>query len=140
MFRFDKEQIVLDVAGLKIGGQPGEYPTVIAGTIFYGGHKIISDEKAGVFDKDKAEGLIKMQEEMSDEMCIRDRGSRRNKNSCKLRFRYRCTFNRLHVACNRYNRCCSRPCSRSYYWYVNCRPYNGIHPCNGSRWNSCNNW
>lgn len=66
MFRFDKEQVVLDIAGLKVGGQPGEYPTVLAGTIFYGGHNIISDEKAGTFDKDKAEGLIKMQEEMSD--------------------------------------------------------------------------
>jgi tetrahydromethanopterin S-methyltransferase subunit H len=64
MFRFDKEQIVLDVAGLKVGGQPGEYPTVLAGTIFYGGHKIIEDEKAGVFDKEKAEGLIKIQEEI----------------------------------------------------------------------------
>ncbi|MFB2622767.1 tetrahydromethanopterin S-methyltransferase subunit H [Methanothermobacter sp. KEPCO 2] len=66
MFRFDKEQIVLDIAGTKIGGQPGEYPTVLAGTIFYGGHSIIEDEKAGVFDKDKAEALIKTQEEMSD--------------------------------------------------------------------------
>ncbi len=66
MFRFDKEQIVLDIAGTKIGGQPGEYPTVLAGTIFYGGHSIIDDEKAGVFDKDKAEALIKTQEEMSD--------------------------------------------------------------------------
>lgn len=66
MFRFDKEQIVLDIAGTKIGGQPGEYPTVLAGTIFYGGHNIIEDEKAGVFDKDKAEALIKTQEEMSD--------------------------------------------------------------------------
>jgi len=46
MFRFDKEQTVLDIAGVKCGGQPGEYPTVIAGTIFYGGHKIIEDEKA----------------------------------------------------------------------------------------------
>ncbi|MDP3484874.1 MAG: tetrahydromethanopterin S-methyltransferase subunit H, partial [Methanobacteriaceae archaeon] len=45
---------------------PGEYPTVLAGTIFYGGHKIISDEKAGVFDKDAAEALIKTMEEMSD--------------------------------------------------------------------------
>lgn len=45
MFRFDKEQIVLDIAGVKIGGQPGEYPTVLAGTIFYGGHSIIEDEK-----------------------------------------------------------------------------------------------
>ena len=66
MFRFDKEQLVVDIAGVKMGGQPGEYPTVLAGTIFYGGHKIISDEKEGIFDKDAAEGLIKTMEEMSD--------------------------------------------------------------------------
>jgi tetrahydromethanopterin S-methyltransferase subunit H len=66
MFRFDKEQVVLDIAGVQCGGQPGEYPTVLAGTIFYGGHKIIEDEKAGVFDKEAAEGLLKVQEEMSD--------------------------------------------------------------------------
>ncbi|MEW6010687.1 MAG: tetrahydromethanopterin S-methyltransferase subunit H [Euryarchaeota archaeon] len=66
MFRFDKEQVVIDVAGVQVGGQPGEYPTVLAGTIFYGGHSIISDEKAGVFDKDKAEALIKSMEEMAD--------------------------------------------------------------------------
>lgn len=66
MFKFDKEQTVVDVAGVKCGGQPGEYPTVLCGTIFYGGHKIISDEKAGIFDKDAAEGLIKEMEEMSD--------------------------------------------------------------------------
>ena len=59
MFRFDKEQLVVDVAGMKMGGQPGEYPTVLAGTIFYGGHNIISDEKTGVFDKDAAEERIK---------------------------------------------------------------------------------
>jgi tetrahydromethanopterin S-methyltransferase subunit H len=66
MIRFDKEQVVLDIAGVKLGGQPGEYPTVLAGTIFYGGHKIIEDEKAGTFDKDKAEALIKTMEEMQD--------------------------------------------------------------------------
>lgn len=66
MFRFDKEQTVLDIAGVQCGGQPGEYPTVLAGTIFYGGHKIIEDDKAGVFDKEAAEGLLKVQEEMSD--------------------------------------------------------------------------
>ena len=66
MFRFDKEQLVIDVAGVKLGGQPGEYPTVLCGTIFYGGHKIISDEKEGIFDKDAAEGLIKTMEEFSD--------------------------------------------------------------------------
>ena len=66
MFRFDKEQLVIDVAGVKLGGQPGEYPTVLCGTIFYGGHKIISDEKEGIFDKDAADGLIKQMEEFSD--------------------------------------------------------------------------
>ena len=66
MIRFDKEQVVIDVAGVKVGGQPGEYPTVLAGTIFYGGHNIISDEKAGVFDKDAAEERIKTMEEMQD--------------------------------------------------------------------------
>jgi tetrahydromethanopterin S-methyltransferase subunit H len=66
MFRFDKEQEILDIAGVKIGGQPGEYPTVLAGTIFYGGHKIIEDELKGVFDKDRAEALIKTMEEMTD--------------------------------------------------------------------------
>ena len=66
MFRFDKEQTVIDVAGVKCGGQPGEYPTVLAGTIFYGGHNIIEDEKTGVFDKDAAEERIKTMEEMSD--------------------------------------------------------------------------
>ena len=66
MFRFDKEQLVIDVAGMKMGGQPGEYPTVLAGTIFYGGHHIISDEKEGIFDKDAAEERIKTMEEMSD--------------------------------------------------------------------------
>lgn len=66
MFRFDKEQVVLDIAGVNIGGQPGEYPTVLAGTIFYGGHGIIDDELKGTFDKDRAEVLIKDMEEMSD--------------------------------------------------------------------------
>lgn len=66
MFRFDKEQTVLDIAGVKVGGQPGEYPTVLAGTIFYGGHKIIEDPKAGIFDKEKAENLLNIQAEMSD--------------------------------------------------------------------------
>lgn len=66
MFKFDKEQTVYDIAGVKIGGQPGEYPTVLAGTIFYGGHNIINDELTGDFDKDKAEERIKAMEEMSD--------------------------------------------------------------------------
>lgn len=66
MFRFDKEQEVFEFGGVKMGGQPGEYPTVLISTMFYGKHKIVSDEDKGIFDKDKAEELWKTQEEMGD--------------------------------------------------------------------------
>lgn len=65
MFVFEKEQIIHDVGGVKIGGNPGETATVLAGTIFYGGHKIVTDTKKGIFDKDAARALIEKQDEMS---------------------------------------------------------------------------
>lgn len=66
MFKFAKEQKVFDIGGIKVGGQPGEYPVVLAGTIFYKGHKIVTDAKKGLFDKAAAEEMINKQEEMSD--------------------------------------------------------------------------
>lgn len=66
MFVFEKEQIIHNVGGVKIGGNLGEIPTVLAGTIFYGGHKIVDDVKKGIFDNKKATELIKKQDEMSD--------------------------------------------------------------------------
>ncbi|MBS3794873.1 MAG: tetrahydromethanopterin S-methyltransferase subunit H [Candidatus Thorarchaeota archaeon] len=66
MFIFEKEQYVYDIADVRIGGMPGENPTVLAGTIFYSGDKIVEDPHSGVFDQSKAETRIKMQEEMSD--------------------------------------------------------------------------
>ncbi|XRP96310.1 tetrahydromethanopterin S-methyltransferase subunit H [Methanocaldococcus sp. 16A] len=66
MFKYDKEQMVVEIAGRKIGGQPGEYPTALAGTIFYARHKIVEDERKGIFDKAAAEDLINKQAEMED--------------------------------------------------------------------------
>lgn len=66
MFRFDKEQKVFKFGGVSMGGQPGEYPTVLISTMFYGKHKIVSDEAKGIFDANKAEELWKIQEEMGD--------------------------------------------------------------------------
>ncbi|MGY5860316.1 MAG: tetrahydromethanopterin S-methyltransferase subunit H [Candidatus Thorarchaeota archaeon] len=65
MFVFEKEQLIYNIGGVKIGGGLGETPTVLAGTIFYGGHKIIDDVKQGTFDKAKATELVKKQDEMS---------------------------------------------------------------------------
>ncbi|HID90649.1 TPA: tetrahydromethanopterin S-methyltransferase subunit H, partial [Candidatus Bathyarchaeota archaeon] len=66
MFGFRTEQRTFDVGGVKVGGQPGELPTVLIGTIFYHGHRVVEDEKRGLFDRRRAEGLINRQDELSD--------------------------------------------------------------------------
>jgi tetrahydromethanopterin S-methyltransferase subunit H len=66
MFVFDRKQEVYDIGGVKVGGQPGEYATVLAGTIFYAKHYLVEDAEKGIFDKKKAEDVLKKQEEMSD--------------------------------------------------------------------------
>ncbi|NVM17555.1 MAG: tetrahydromethanopterin S-methyltransferase subunit H [Candidatus Lokiarchaeota archaeon] len=67
MFKYDKEQEIYDIAGVKLGGQPGQLPTVLFGSIFYYGHDIVKDAKKGEFDKEKAQQLIKTAEELSDQ-------------------------------------------------------------------------
>ncbi len=66
MFKFEKAQKVFEFGKIKVGGQPGEYPPVLVGTIFYKGHKIVTDEHKGEFDKEKAEKLWTQQQEFSD--------------------------------------------------------------------------
>ena len=65
MFRFGNQK-VFEIGGVKIGGEPGENPTVLIGSIFYGKHKIVEDEKKGIFNREAAEKLIKEIEELSD--------------------------------------------------------------------------
>ncbi|MFB3764928.1 MAG: tetrahydromethanopterin S-methyltransferase subunit H [Methanotrichaceae archaeon] len=70
MYRFKRKQSVVNIAGVRLGGQPGEYPSVLCGTIFYQGHKIINDEDNGIFHKEKAETLIGRQAELSEDTHI----------------------------------------------------------------------
>ena len=66
MFKFDKKQEVFEIGGVKFGGQPGEYPTVLVSTMFYARHKIVTDEDKGIFDRAAAETLWNTQVSMSD--------------------------------------------------------------------------
>lgn len=66
MFKFRRKQKVFEIGNVKVGGQPGENPTVLIGSIFYHGHKIVVDEKKGILHKEESEKLIKLQEEFSD--------------------------------------------------------------------------
>jgi len=65
LFKFEKEQKIFDIADVKVGGQPGQLPTVMIGSIFYYKDKIVKDEHTGTFDKEKAEELLKAEEEIS---------------------------------------------------------------------------
>jgi len=62
VFVYAKEQEVFDISGIKIGGQPGEYPTLLLGTIFYG--KQFKNLDKGALSE--AKRLIELQEEYSD--------------------------------------------------------------------------
>lgn len=66
MFKYDTPQKVYEFGKTKVGGNPGEYPTVLAGSIFYNKEKILIDGAKGIFDKEGAEKLIRAQEEMAD--------------------------------------------------------------------------
>jgi tetrahydromethanopterin S-methyltransferase subunit H len=66
MWTFGTEQKVSQIGNVSVGGLPGQNPTVLIGSIFYAKHSIIVDESKGDFDVEKAEELLKGQEEFSD--------------------------------------------------------------------------
>lgn len=61
MFTFNHEQRVVNIGGVSVGGQPGEYPTVMVGSIFFAGHRIVRDPIKGEFDADAATALLEAQ-------------------------------------------------------------------------------
>ena len=65
MFKFEKEQKVFDIPGIKVGGQPGQRPTVMVGSIFYFKHRILKNENTGEFDAAAAEDLLNREQEIS---------------------------------------------------------------------------
>jgi tetrahydromethanopterin S-methyltransferase subunit H len=63
---FKKQQTIACIGGVNVGGQPGENPTCIIPSIFYDGHKIVSDPAKGEFDKKQAETQLNMVAELSE--------------------------------------------------------------------------
>lgn len=56
-----KERITIN--GIAMGGELGEHPTVLIGSIFYDRHRIVGDMDHGIFDEARAERLITQQDE-----------------------------------------------------------------------------
>ena len=66
MFKFSTNQNVYEVGRVKIGGQPGELPTVLIGSIFWLGQKMVQDANKGIFDAKEAENIINKMQTWSD--------------------------------------------------------------------------
>jgi len=65
-FKFNTEQKVYTVGRAKVGGQPGELPTFLIGSIFWLGQKMVQDANKGVFDAKAAEDIINTMQTQSD--------------------------------------------------------------------------
>lgn len=61
MKKYLAEQKVYSIAGVTIGGQPGEWPTVLMGSIFFSRHRIVTDQTKGIFDTGKAHTLLEQE-------------------------------------------------------------------------------
>jgi tetrahydromethanopterin S-methyltransferase subunit H len=66
MLSVEREHKSFQIGRVKIGGKPGQVPTVLIGSIFYNKHHVVKDEMKGEFDRGEAERLIKLQEEFSE--------------------------------------------------------------------------
>ena len=67
LFKFKSKQKILEIGNVKIGGQPGELPTVLIGNIFYGGMPEVTNHKKGEFDRKSVLRWVKTAEKLSEE-------------------------------------------------------------------------
>jgi tetrahydromethanopterin S-methyltransferase subunit H len=66
-FRYDKEQKVCDIGGIKVGGQPGENPPLLLASLFQKGDKLVESRKKRKFDRVGASERIREMERISDQ-------------------------------------------------------------------------
>lgn len=63
----DVEQKVCQIGGVKLGGLPGEYPTVVCNSIFQKGDKVFEGKRKDGFDEKKAAALLQAQDKLTEE-------------------------------------------------------------------------
>lgn len=68
MIHFEKNQKVITISGVPFGGQPGEYPTVLMGAIFYAGDKLVAGTNSAEFNREAALEYIRKAEETCEEV------------------------------------------------------------------------
>ncbi len=66
MQKFKTNQNIYEIGRVKVGGQPGELPTFLIGSIFWLGQKMVADANKGIFDAKVAEDIINTMQTQSD--------------------------------------------------------------------------
>lgn len=67
MFTFETAQKICEIGGVKFGGQPGQYPTVVCSSIFQKGDRVFEGKRKEGFDEKRAEELLKTQDKLWEE-------------------------------------------------------------------------
>jgi tetrahydromethanopterin S-methyltransferase subunit H len=66
MIRFETKQRIFEIENIKVGGQPGELPTLLIGNIFYKGMPEITNHEKGSFDEKSVLKWIRKAEELAE--------------------------------------------------------------------------
>lgn len=67
MLKYDKQQIVSNIGGIKVGGQPGQNPPLLIGNMFQKGDTLIESRQARKFTQAAAKERILEMERLSQE-------------------------------------------------------------------------
>jgi len=67
VLKFTQQQKTYNIGGVHLGGHPAENATVLIGSIFYQGHRIVNNPEKGIFDRQKAKALLDREAELSGE-------------------------------------------------------------------------
>ena len=70
MLKYDLEQKVFDIGGIKVGGQPGQNVPLLIGNMFQKGDRLIESRKERRFNKEEAQERIHEMERLSQETGI----------------------------------------------------------------------
>lgn len=66
LLRLKKKQKVFEIGKAKIGGRPGELPTVLVGNVFYKGMPEVINHRKGTIDKKAVANWLDISEALSD--------------------------------------------------------------------------
>jgi len=66
LFKFKAEQRIVEIHGIRLGGQPGQLPTVIIPCLFNSRMKEVHDHETGSFDKDRVKVHLSRVDKISE--------------------------------------------------------------------------